>query len=188
MTPKQLVDQAMRLQRPPRYPVMCQLANGHTILNTGVHPIDYFLDSELWADCLIRMRELYDFDGILCHKPGRVHYLRELVDRTDYDAETPTLYLSDGSRIECTRNDDAYYKPSADFHRPTLAELDPADLLGWAPASFVAFQASKATIRVRFHIHKLATLGEYRGSFLWEFVHFIHRSFITRRFDLQISG
>jgi uroporphyrinogen-III decarboxylase len=162
MTPKQLVDRAMRLDQPPRYPVMCQLANGHTILNTGVHSIDYFLDSALWADCLIRMRVLYDFDGILCHKPGRVHNLKDLVDRADYDAETPTLYLADGSRIECTRNDDAYYKPSADFRRPTLDELDPADLLGWAPASFVAFQASKATLPINdpdgFDDHVFATL------------------------------
>jgi uroporphyrinogen-III decarboxylase len=162
MTSKQLVDQAMRRRRPARYPVMCQLANGHTILNTGVHPIDYFLDSELWADCLIRMRAMYDFDGILCHKPGRVHNLCDLVVRYDYDAETPTLHLFDGSRIECTRDDDAYYKPSADFRRPALAEFDPADLLGWAPASFVAFQASKATLPISdphgFEDHVFATL------------------------------
>ena len=68
----------MDLQRAPRTPVMCQMANGHTIINTGVHPIDYFIDDELWADCLIRMREMYDFDGILCHKPGRVHGLMDL--------------------------------------------------------------------------------------------------------------
>ena len=91
---------------------MCQMANGHTIINTGVHPIDYFTDNELWADCLVRMRELYDFDGILCHKPGRVDGIMNLVERTDYDGETPTLFISDGSRIECTRDDDAYYKPS----------------------------------------------------------------------------
>ena len=148
MTPKQLVDQAMRLENPPRFPVMCQMANGHTIITTGVHPIDYFLDNELWADCLLRMRQRYEFDGILCHKPGRVHNLMDQVREADYDAETPTLYMKDGARIECTRDDDAYYKPAADFTRPSPEELDPNNLLGWAPDSFLAFQASKATLPV----------------------------------------
>jgi len=148
MNSKELVERAMRLEQPERYPVMCQLANGHTIINTDVHPIDYFIDSQLWADCLLRIRKMYQFDGILCHKPGRVPDLMDQVERADYDAEVPTLYLNDGSRIECTRDDDAYYKPADDFVRPTLDELDPGDLLGWAPESFVAFQASKATFPV----------------------------------------
>jgi len=148
MNSKQLVDQAMRLEQPDRYPVMCQLANGHTIINTGVHPIDYFVDSHLWADCLIQIRDMYDFDGILCHKPGRVPDLMDQVERTDYDAEVPTLYLDDGSRIECTRDDDAYYKPASPLNYPTLDELDPSDLLGWAPDSYLAFQISKGTMPV----------------------------------------
>jgi uroporphyrinogen-III decarboxylase len=127
---------------------MCQMANGHTIIQTGVHPIDYFLDDQLWADCLVKMREQYGFDGILCHKPGRIHGLMDLVESVDRDMEVPTLYMSDGARIECTRDDDAYYKPSDDFSYPTLEELDPADLLGWAPESFRAFQASKATFPI----------------------------------------
>ncbi len=138
----------MNLEQPDGFPVMCQLANGHTIINTGVHPIDYFVDDDVWTDCLLQMREKYDFDGILCHKPGRVRGIMDLVERADYDAETPTLYLHDGGRIECTRNDDAYYKPGPDFQRPTFDELDPGDLLGWAPDSFIAFQASKATLPV----------------------------------------
>ena len=141
---------------------MCQMANGHTIINTGVHPIDYFTDNELWADCLVRMRELYDFDGILCHKPGRVDGIMNLVERTDYDGETPTLFMSDGSRIECTRDDDAYYKPSAEFVRPALDELDLDNLLSWAPKSFIAFQASKATLPISdpdgFEEHVFGTL------------------------------
>ncbi len=148
MNSRELVDQAMNLERPDRFPVMCQMANGHTIINTGVHPIDYFIDNELWADCLIRIRELYDFDGILCHKPGRVHGIMDLVERVDRDAEVPTLYMHDGGRIECTRDDDAYYKSGPDFNWPTLDELDPGDLLGWAPDSFLAFQASKATLPI----------------------------------------
>jgi uroporphyrinogen-III decarboxylase len=146
MKPKEIVAAAMRMERPPRVPVMCQLANGHTVINTGVHPIDYFTSDEIWADCLLRMRAIYDFDGILCHKPGRVHGLMDLVERSDFDAPTPTLFLKDGARIECTRDDDSYYKPPPGFRRPTLDELDLDDLLGWAPVSFRAFQASKATI------------------------------------------
>ena len=162
MNSKQIVDQAMRLESPYRYPVMCQMANGHTILNTGVHPIDYFVDSQLWADCLLQMRELYDFDGILCHKPGRPYGLMDLVKRSDYDGEVPTLFLDDGSRIECTRDDDAYYKPAEGFAWPTLEELDPDDLLGWAPASFVVFQVSKGTLPItdpnEFEEHVFATI------------------------------
>ena len=188
MTSKEIVAMAMNLQRPERTPVMCQMANGHTIINTGVHPIDYFTDNELWADCLVRMRELYDFDGVLCHKPGRVHGIMNLVERTDYDGETPTLFMSDGSRIECTRDDDAYYKPSAEFARPTMDELDLENLLSWAPESFVAFQASKATLPITdpegFEDHVFATLdrvidrvgGDYsvHGEVRAPFDHFLN--------------
>jgi len=135
----------MSLQRPSAIPVMCQMANGHVILNTKVHPIDYFTDNDVWADCLIRMRELYDFDGILCHKPGRVEGLMDMVVRKDYDAEVPTLYLEDGSRIECTRDDDSYYKKNSDFAYPTLDTIDFDHPLAWSPKSHLAFQASKGT-------------------------------------------
>lgn len=142
---KHLVELAMARKHPTAIPVMCQMANGHTILNTKAHPIEYFLDNDVWADCLLRMRELYNFDGILCHKPGRVQSLPQLIQRRDYDAEVPTLYLNDGSRIECTRDDDAYYKKPPGFAYPTLDTIDFDHPLAWAPESFKAFQASKAT-------------------------------------------
>jgi MtaA/CmuA family methyltransferase len=144
-TAKELVGQAMSLKRPSAIPVMCQMANGHVIINTRIHPIEYFLSDDVWADCLLRMRALYDFDGILCHKPGRVQGLMDMVTRTDFDAEVPTLYLQDGARIECTRDDDAYYKKPPGFQYPTLDTIDFEHPLAWAPESFRAFQASKAT-------------------------------------------
>ncbi|HWD92642.1 MAG TPA: uroporphyrinogen decarboxylase family protein [Verrucomicrobiae bacterium] len=144
-TPKEIVHQAMSLQHPARVPVMCQMANGHVIINTKVHPIDYFVDNEVWADCLVRMRELYDFDGILCHKPGRVHGLMDMVVRKDPDGEVPTLYLQDGSKIECTRDDDAYYKKNANFAFPTLETIDFDHPMAWAPESYRMFQVSKGT-------------------------------------------
>lgn len=126
-------------------PVMCQLANGHTIINTGVHPIDYWVDDEVWADSLSKIRALYDFDGILVHKPGRTPNVMDMVVSADYDADTPTLYFEDGARVECPRDDDAYYKPSDGFAFPSLNDLDPDDLMRWAPDSYVAFQHSKGT-------------------------------------------
>ena len=69
----------------------------------------------------------------------------DMVDSVDRDLEVPTLYLNDGSRIECTRDDDAYYKKNDDFEYPTFDTLDFERPLDWAPDSFKAFQASKAT-------------------------------------------
>jgi len=148
-TPKELMHQAMSQQRPPEIPVMCQLANGHTIINTKIHPIDYFLDDDVWTDCLLQMRELYDFDGILCHKPGRVQGVMDHVVKVDRDAEIPTLYLDDGTRIECTRDDDSYYKKTPDFEYPTLDTIDYDHPLAGFPESFRMFQASKATFDYR---------------------------------------
>jgi hypothetical protein len=139
------MDQAMRRQHPARIPAMCQMANGHTILNTGVHPIDYFVDNDVWAGCLIRMRELYDFDGILCHKPGRTPGLMRLVTDVKRDLEVPTMHLADGARIECTRDDDAYYKKPPGFRYPTLEDIDCEHPLDWAPESYKAFQWSKGS-------------------------------------------
>jgi len=162
MNSNELVAAAMNQERTEQTPVMCQMANGHTIINTGVHPVEYFTDDDLWADCLIRMREAYDFDGILCHKPGRVKGLMDRVERVDYDAEVPALYMQDGHKIECTRDDDAYFKPGDDFSRPLFEELDPDDLLGWAPQTFLDFQASKATFPITdpdaFEDHVFGTL------------------------------
>ncbi len=47
-TSKEIMDRAMRQQRPDQIPVMCQLANGHTIIDTGVHHIDFVTRLLAW--------------------------------------------------------------------------------------------------------------------------------------------
>jgi len=139
------MQQAMSQSRPQAIPVMCQMSEGHMILNTGADPMDFVIEPEFWADCLIAMREFYDFDGILCTKPGRIPGIMDLVERVDKDIEVPTLFMQDGARIECTRNDDAYYKRSDDFRFPELEELDFDNPLDWAPDSYKAFLVYKRT-------------------------------------------
>lgn len=137
------------LGAPARVPVMCQLAIGHTLLNTGTHPVDFFLSSEAYADALLAVRALYDFDGILIHKPGREPGFREIVDRIERDGRPPTVYLKDGSRVECLPDDDPYYRPAEALSPPPVAELDPEDPLGWAPDSFVRWCRHKGTALYR---------------------------------------
>lgn len=149
-TPKELVGEAMRLGEPSRVPVLCQLAIGHTLLQTGCHPVDYLLDSEAYARALLRVRERYRFDGVLLHKPGREAALRAALTSMDRDAETPVLKFPDGARIRCPRNDDPEYVSAPGFARPEEAgELDPDDPLGWAPASFRLWCRHKGTADLR---------------------------------------
>lgn len=149
MKPKELMAQAMRLESPERVPVMCQLAIGHTLLNTGVHPIDFFLSSTAYAEALLAIRANYDFDGVLIHKPGREPEFQEIVERIDRDGDPPTLHLVDGARVECTRNDDPYYRPADDLAVPPVQSIDPGDPLAWAPDSFRRWCRHKGTALFR---------------------------------------
>jgi len=143
---KDLIKQAMSLGKPERVPVMCQLSIGHVLLkNPQLHPVDYFLSSDTYADGLLKIRELYDFDGVLMHKPGREPGIMEIVDSTDRDGILPTIFFKDGARVECSRDDDPYYRPSDDFHRPSVKDIDPENPLGWAPESFVRWCRHKGT-------------------------------------------
>jgi hypothetical protein len=148
-TSKELMRQAMALEEPARVPVMCQLAVGHTLLQTGIRSIDYFLDSAAYADGLLKVREQYDFDGVLMHKPGREPGFSELIESIDADGEVPKLHLHDGSRIDCPRNDDPLYRAAPDFARPEITEISPDDPLGWAPETFLHWCRHKGTAHWR---------------------------------------
>lgn len=126
----------MSMGTPQRVPTMCQLAIGHTLLQTGIHPVDYFLSNEAYAEGLLHMRELYDFDGILIHKPGREPDFGGLIDRIDREADEPTIYLKDGRRIECMRDDDPYYRTDGVKVQPQVTTIDPDDPFGWADETF----------------------------------------------------
>ncbi len=136
-TPKQLMNDAMSMGQPERVPTMCQLAIGHTLLQSGIHGVDYFLSNEAYTEGLLKMRELYDFDGILLHKPGRDPEFGGLIDRIDRDADEPTIYLKDGRRVECMRDDDPYYRTDGDKIHPEISSLNPNDPFDWAGDSFM---------------------------------------------------
>ncbi|MDP2887206.1 MAG: uroporphyrinogen decarboxylase family protein [Ignavibacteria bacterium] len=73
-TPRQRVRVAMDLGIPDRVPLMCQFSIGHMLLQLNASPAEFWHDGDVFADGLIRLREIYDFDGILVslhgHDPG----------------------------------------------------------------------------------------------------------------------
>jgi len=157
-TPKELMHEAMSMGAPPRIPVMCQFAIGHTLLQTGVHPLEFFISNDAYADALLKIREMYNFDGVLMHKPGREEEILKITERVEREpevtpeglpAEHPFLVLHDGAWIECRRDDDPYYQYPEGFERPAVTDIDPDDPLAWAPESFVWWCRHKGTANWR---------------------------------------
>jgi hypothetical protein len=94
----------MDLEIPDRLPLMCQLSIGHMLLQLHVSPVDFWNDGEVFADGLIKLREIYDFDGILVSLHGHSPDWRNKIQsrRTTPKGEevvwkngTSELYLQD---------------------------------------------------------------------------------------------
>lgn len=144
-TPRERVLEAMNLGCPDRIPVFCQLAIGHVLLNTGIDPVDYLLKSETYAEGMLRIRELYDFDGILLHKPGRENGWEPLIEDIESGEECPVLRLKGGAHIECRLDDDPYYIHPDDWEWPEPSELDPGAPLAALPEPYQHWCLMKAT-------------------------------------------
>jgi uroporphyrinogen-III decarboxylase len=65
MTGRERMAAAMRLEKPDRTPVMCQLAIGHYFLNTAVPREEIWFSAEGFAEALATLARRYRFDGAL---------------------------------------------------------------------------------------------------------------------------
>jgi len=120
----------MALGMPDQVPVMCQMATGHILLHSGMDPIAEATDSAVFGESLWRMRERYDFDGILIHKPGREPTW--LLDGTRKlpCAEGWEFHYPDGCYVRVQRSDDAIFFPAPDYTWPRIERIDPEDPMG----------------------------------------------------------
>ena len=126
LSPRERVLTAMRREDPGQIPVFCQLAIGHTLLNTGVDPVEFNFTNEGFSEGLLRIREKYDFDGILLHKPGRDRGVLER-SRREMSPDGPVLLFEDGGRLLCTANDDPKYWPPEGWRFPSIMRANIPD-------------------------------------------------------------
>lgn len=150
MTPRQRVCVAMELGTPDQVPVQCQMATGHILLNTGVDPVAYATDTATYGQALAQMREKYDFDGILMHKPGREPgwlddcEKREIADGWDF-------VFPENCTVRVQRNDDPIFFPAPGFNWPDIDEIDlddPPAIFTGGDRKWLEFKATHNYTRV----------------------------------------
>jgi len=137
MTSRERMKAAMDLRIPDRVPVMCQLSIGHMLLQLGVSPVEFWHDGAIFTDGLIRLRELYDFDGILVSLHGHDPDWRRGIQSIEQSAEGEIVTRSDGQRWMYPLNDLPRPEVFTPFH-VSLASLKEGDLpieLGYIPVS-----------------------------------------------------
>lgn len=125
-TPRELVLANMRNEETAAIPTFCQLAIGHTLLNTGVDPVAFNFSNEGFSEGLLKIRERYDFDGILIHKPGRNRAVIDEARVTDHP-DGRMMEFPDGGRILCPANDDPKYFAPEGWRFPSLLPAGVAD-------------------------------------------------------------
>lgn len=157
MTPRERVLTAMQLKVPDQVPVQCQMATGHILLNSGIDPIPEAVDTQAYAESLWRMRDLYDFDGILMHKPGRdAHWLDDCEKRECADGWE--FVFPEGCYVRVQRDDDPIFFPAPGYEWPDIETIDVDNPLhGHFSGGYLKWHLFKAT----HEFHRVEDIPEY---------------------------
>lgn len=105
MKPREQILAAMNFEMPDRVPVMCQMSIGHMLQQlTEVSPVNFWFDVNTFADGLIKLREIYNFDGILVSLHGHRKNWDEDFNKRTIKNGNDVLYCDDRKFI-FTRED-----------------------------------------------------------------------------------
>jgi hypothetical protein len=124
MTAKDRMGTAMRLEIPDRVPVMCQMSIGHMLLQTGCRPSEFWFAKEAFAEGLLELRELYNFDGILISLHGHSPVWMKDIDRIQSERDEETIIWQNGDRTVFAKDDLPRHYPAEKKYPPAISELD----------------------------------------------------------------
>lgn len=114
MNSRERILAAMNFETPDRVPVMCQMSIGHMLQQLPeISPVDFWFDAQIFANGLIKLRELYEFDGILVSLHGHFKNWRDIYNQIEKSDDREIVYLKDRKLI-FTREDlpfPEYYEP-----------------------------------------------------------------------------
>jgi len=138
MTSRERVLLAMNFEYPDRVPVMCQMSIGYMLQQLkDVSPVEFWFDAETFANGLIYLRELYQFDGILVSLHGHFKNWREIYNQREVQSDKEIVYLNDRKLI--FTNEDLPFPEFYDERKyPSIDEIDISTLpaeIGYIPVS-----------------------------------------------------
>jgi len=146
MTSRERMNEAMRGGTPDRVPVMCQLSIGHMLLQLGGSPVDFWHDPEVYSDGLVKLRSIYDFDGILVSLHGHDPDWRTSISSVQPSEEGDLVAFADGRRMVF---------PPDDLPRPRRKNSSTAPILGSFDARILPLNAEYIPVSqgLHFDIH-----------------------------------
>lgn len=124
MNPKDRMKKAMDLEVPDRVPVMCQMSIGHMLLQLGVSPSEFWLSGELFAEGLLKLREIYDFDGILISLHGHSPSWKSKVSKIKAEENEEVVFWKNGDKTVFTYDDLPKHYPHKTISLPSISEFD----------------------------------------------------------------
>ncbi|MFN4110905.1 MAG: uroporphyrinogen decarboxylase family protein, partial [Ignavibacteria bacterium] len=105
MNSRERILAAMNFETPDRVPVMCQMSIGHMLQQLQeISPVDFWFDAQIFADGLIKLREIYEFDGILVSLHGHFKNWRDIYNQIEKSDDKEIVYIKDRKLI-FTRED-----------------------------------------------------------------------------------
>ena len=125
MSSKERMAKSMSMEEPDRVPVMCQMSIGHMLLQTGIRPIEFWFSKEVFAEELFKLRELYQFDGILISLHGHSSHWMKDIQNIEKDKNQEIITWKDGSRTEFPPDDLPRHYPGKGLAHPSIENVDP---------------------------------------------------------------
>ena len=113
---------------PDRVPVMCQMSIGHMLLQTGESPASFWLSGELFAEGLLSLRKLYDFDGILISLHGHSPNWENSIHRIEKQETQEVVLWKNGDRTVFPYDDLPTHIPQEQAHPESITKIDPETL------------------------------------------------------------
>lgn len=138
MTSKERMKKAMDLEEPDRVPVMCQMSVGHMLLQTGFSPSEFWHSGELFAEGLVKLRAVYEFDGILISLHGHPPQWRKNIRRVESLENQEVIHWKNGDRTIFPGDDLPLHYPFQAASPPSISEFDPETIpedIGYIPVS-----------------------------------------------------
>jgi len=134
MTPRERVIKAMSLKHPDRVPSMSQFSIGfmnQQLKETGITPMELWLDAEKYAEALLYLREKFGFDGILVSLHGHDPHWRDKIKKVEIVDGVEVAHFDD--RTETYVDDDL---PVGRFFETRIRNIEDPDLSASIPEVF----------------------------------------------------